>query len=65
MKTKWGSVSRGFYFGFAGLVVLACMTAIGWNTISAYAKNTRSGIVDGLVLHVAARGQQCQRSRGG
>ncbi len=43
MRKKWGGMSRGFYFGFAGLVVLACMTAIGWNTISAYAKNTWSG----------------------
>ena len=43
MRTKWGGVSRGFCFGFAGLVVLACVTAIGWNTISAYAKNTGRG----------------------
>jgi serine protease Do len=42
MKTKWG-VSRGFYFGFAVLAVLACVTAINWNTISAYAKNVRPG----------------------
>jgi serine protease Do len=34
-------VSRGFYFGFAALVALAGATAIGWNTISAYAKNDR------------------------
>ena len=43
MKTKWGGMSRGFYFGFAVLAVLACVTAIGWNTISAYAKNARPG----------------------
>ena len=43
MKTKWGKVSRGLCFGFAALAVLACMTAIGWNTILAYAKNTWPG----------------------
>jgi serine protease Do len=43
MKTRWGGVSRGFYFGFAGLVVLGCAAAISWNTLSAYAKNLRPG----------------------
>ncbi len=43
MRTRWGGVSRGFFFGFAALVVLACVAAVGWNTISAYAKNTRPG----------------------
>ncbi len=43
MRTKWGGVSRGVCFGLAGLAVLACVTAIGWNTISAYAKNTWPG----------------------
>jgi len=38
-----GSVSRGFYFGLAGLVVLACAMAIGWNALSVYAKNTQPG----------------------
>src|SRR5271166_2499508 len=43
MRSRWGGVSRGFYFGFAGLIVLGCAAAIGWNTLSAYAKNFRSG----------------------
>jgi serine protease Do len=38
MRMKWG---RGFCFGFAGLVALTCIAAIGWNTLSAYAKNDR------------------------
>ncbi len=42
MKTKWG-MSRGFYFGFAALAVLACVTAFAWNSISAYATNTWPG----------------------
>ena len=37
---RWGKMSRGVFWGLAGMVVLAAMTAIGWNTISAYAKNT-------------------------
>jgi len=36
---RWGSARRVIYYGFAGLVILACTAAIGWNTISAYAKN--------------------------
>ncbi len=43
MKTKWGGVSRGLYFGLASLAVLACVTAVNWNTIAAYAKNARQG----------------------
>ena len=43
MRTRWGGVSRGFFFGFAALVVMACAAAVGWNAISAYATNTRSG----------------------
>ena len=43
MKMKWGSVSRGFWFGFAAMAILAGATAIGWNAISAYAKNNGSG----------------------
>ena len=41
MRTKWGGVSRRVLFAFAGLVVLAGLTAIGWNKISAYATNDR------------------------
>ena len=43
MRARWGKVSRGLFFGFAGLAVLACMTAIGWNTLSSYAANLRPG----------------------
>ncbi len=42
MTTKWG-VSRGICFGFAVLAVLAGAMAIGWNSISAYAKNSPQG----------------------
>jgi serine protease Do len=42
MKTRWG-MNRSFCYAFATLAALACLTAIGWNSISAYAKNTWPG----------------------
>ncbi len=43
MKTRWGGVSRGFYFGLVSLAVLCCAAAVSWNTLSAYAKSHGPG----------------------
>jgi serine protease Do len=42
MRTKWGG-SRSFWYGFVVLAVISGMTAMSWNTLSAYAKNNWPG----------------------